>query len=92
MRVLEGGCTELGPEARQRLVHGATRYFGTHYAEPIRIDAVATRLGVGLAVISAAFAWVLARGLAGEQIATYAAASAVVMLLVWVALPRQHAA
>lgn len=53
---------------------------------------VATRLGVGLAVISAAFAWVLARGLAGEQIATYAAASAVVMLLVWVALPRQHAA
>jgi AraC-like DNA-binding protein len=46
MRVLEGGCTELGPEARQRLVHGATRYFGTHYAEPIRIDAVATRLGV----------------------------------------------
>jgi hypothetical protein len=53
---------------------------------------VATRLGVGLAVISAAFAWVLARGLAGEQIATYAAASAVVTLLVWVALPRQHAA
>ena len=53
---------------------------------------VATRLGVGLAVISAAFACVLARGLAGEQIATYAAASAVVMLLVWVALPRQHAA
>jgi hypothetical protein len=53
---------------------------------------VATRLGVGLAVISAAFAWVLARGLAGEQIATYAAASAVVMLLCWVALPRQHAA
>ena len=53
---------------------------------------VATRLGVGLAVISAVFAWVLARGLAGEQIATYAAASAVVMLLVWVALPRQHAA
>lgn len=38
------------------------------------------------------FAWVLARGLAGEQIATNAAASAVVMLLVWVALPRQHAA
>ena len=51
---------------------------------------VATRLEVGLAVISAAFAWVLARGLAGEQTATYAAASAVVMLLVWVALPRQE--
>lgn len=53
---------------------------------------VATRLEVGLAVISAAFAWVLARGLAGERTATYAAASAVVMLLVWVALPRQHTA
>ena len=53
---------------------------------------VATRLGVGLAVICAALAWVLARGVAGEQTATYTAASAVVMLLVWVALPRHHAA
>lgn len=53
---------------------------------------VATRLGVGLAVISAAFSGGLARGLAGERIAMYAAASAVVVLLVWVALPPENAA
>jgi transcriptional regulator GlxA family with amidase domain len=46
MRLLNGGCADLGPEARQRLVHGATSYFAAHYAEPIRMASVASQLGV----------------------------------------------
>ena len=47
---------------------------------------VATRLGVGLAVITAAFTWVLGRGLVGEQAALYTAAAAAMMLVGWVAI------
>jgi hypothetical protein len=47
---------------------------------------VATRLGVGLAVIIATFTWVLGRGLMDEQTALYTAAAAVTMLVGWVAL------
>lgn len=46
MRVLNGGCAELGADARLQLVNGATHYFGAHYAEPIRIASVASKLGV----------------------------------------------
>jgi hypothetical protein len=47
---------------------------------------VATRLGVGLALITAAFTWVLGRGLMDEQTALYTAAGAAMMLVGWVAL------
>jgi hypothetical protein len=47
---------------------------------------VATRLGVGLALITAAFTWALGRGLVGEQTALYTAAAAAMMLVGWVAL------
>jgi transcriptional regulator GlxA family with amidase domain len=46
IRLLNGGCAGLAQEARQRLVNGATSYFGAHYGEPIRIASVASRLGV----------------------------------------------
>jgi AraC-like DNA-binding protein len=55
MRLLDGGCAGLAPEARQRLVSGATSYFGTHYAEPIRIAAVASRLGVSEGCLALCF-------------------------------------
>jgi hypothetical protein len=41
---------------------------------------------VGLALITAAFTWVLGRGLMDEQTALYTAAGAAMMLVGWVAL------